>query len=328
MKSVALPAMLRWAPAPKLAENSIHATHRPNYPFIHFFIFLFCLSDGHGTTSEVPAAGTGRGKVVATTNLADAPGGPLPAGVSCPAGEGHGFRRTVHDARSGSGRDAAADPPLSLRRRNPVQRYPDGSLGARPARRLSRRRRARAATAARRDGGGGATAGAVVCRDRADPGNGAAGAFRVGDRRVCRLHADRLRRRAVHRRLLHGRGRRLAGFRRDADHGVRPAGAVRPADRAADRGDGELSVGADRCRRRDGDAVRYLGRHSLAQPVPSPCHRTGADDRRCIAPASSRGADHRLSAAGRPADRRLRDGNPASTASGWTLRWTLASPAD
>ena len=39
--------------------------------------------------------------------------------------------------------------------------------------------------------------------------------------------------------------------------------------------------------------------------VPAPCHRADAGDRACAAAASSRGAGHRLSASGRPADRRI-----------------------
>ena len=48
---------------------------------------------------------------------------------------------------------------------------------------------------------------------------------------------------------------------------------------AADRGDGDLSVGADRGRRRSGDAVRQLGRHPVAGAVSRACDRADAGDR-------------------------------------------------
>ena len=129
--------------------------------------------------------------------------------------EGGRFRRALHDAGSGRGSHAAADPPLRLRRRDPVQRHPDAALGAR-------------ARAGLREGEGPVLpplrdeAGFCALEPerrrrlrRADHGDSAPGPLRSAGRRLCRLHADRLRRRPVHRRLLHGRGRRLAGFRRD-----------------------------------------------------------------------------------------------------------------
>ena len=91
--------------------------------------------------------------------------------------------------------------------------------GARPGLARSGGRRSGAAPVAR-DGRGRRTTATPVARGgRADPGNGAAGPRRSG-----REHnTDRLRRRTVHRGLLHGRGGRLPGFRDYPPHGLRGA---------------------------------------------------------------------------------------------------------
>ena len=137
--------------------------------------------------------------------------------------------------------------------------------------------------------------------------------------------ADRLRRQPVHRRLLHGRGRRLEGFRRDPHDGACAAGAVRPADRRPGRQHGRLPVGPGRGRGADPDAVRQLGRRALAAAVPAARDRTDAADRRRAARAASRDPDHRLPAPGRRRRRRLCGDDRGQRASRWTpaptLRW-------
>ena len=167
-----------------------------------------------------------------------------------------------------------------LRCGDPVQRHPDAALGAGPGAGRTARARDRccrrcatqaAVRALRLERMPAAIAPILETVRRVRSG--------LDGRRFHRLRADRLCRRAVHRRLLHGGRRRLAGFRRHPDHGLCPAGAVRAADRAADRGDGALPVGADRGRRRSGDAVRHLGRHPVARAVPPPRHRADAGHR-------------------------------------------------
>ena len=74
------------------------------------------------------------------SDLADAPGGPLPARISgAEGGEGRLPRSRPGSRRRGRS-DAPADPPLRLRRRDPVLRHPDGALRAGPGSALRGRR--------------------------------------------------------------------------------------------------------------------------------------------------------------------------------------------
>src|SRR5690242_1676894 len=83
-----------WRPEP--ADNSVHTIHRPYHPSINSFLFLFCLSDGHGTCWKTPAAGVGRGAGLAAADLADAPGGPLSAGIPRGSDAGSGLHSAMH----------------------------------------------------------------------------------------------------------------------------------------------------------------------------------------------------------------------------------------
>src|SRR5690242_17735363 len=93
--------------------------HLPQHPFPYL---SFLLGSSYGESIEAPAALTRRRVDLATAPMADASGRPLSAGVSSAPFEGRRFHCAVHDAAVGERGHAAADPPLRLRRRNPVQR--------------------------------------------------------------------------------------------------------------------------------------------------------------------------------------------------------------
>ena len=85
---------------------------------------------------------------LAAAGLADAPGRALPAGVPRHPGQGGRLRRLEHHAGPGRRGDAAADPPLWLRRGDPVQRHPDAAVGTGSGAGIPRRGRPGAAAAA------------------------------------------------------------------------------------------------------------------------------------------------------------------------------------
>ena len=161
--------------------------------------------------------------------------------------------------------------------RHPVQRHPDAALGARPGAALRARARGRSCRrCATRPACGHSTSDRLATRARAGPGDGARGcAPEVGDATLIGFAGAPF---TVACYMVEGRGEKE--FRGRPHARLERSGAVRAADDAADRGDDPLPIGADRGRRRGGDAVRQLGRAAAAEPVPRPCHRAGGPDRR------------------------------------------------
>ena len=213
--------------------------------------------------------------------LADAPGGPLPAGV--PGGAGAGRRAsstlcytpelaaevTLQPIRR-FGFDAAilfADILLVphalganlvfVEGEGPRLSTVTGACGPRPA----------------EAGRGGARDAGAGLRDGAPRAGGAA----------ARGAADRLRRRALDGRDLHGGGARHPGPGAGAGADLPRPGDLRRADRADHRGDDRLPAGAGRGGRRGGQALRLLGgrrcRGRCSPPTPS--SRSGGSSRRC-----------------------------------------------
>ena len=86
--------------------------------------------------------------------------------------------------------------------------------------------------------------------------------------------AARVRRRAVHARLLHDRRQRQQGFRQGQEMGLWPSRIVRAADRSAGRGRRRSSRLPGRCRRRCGAAFRFTG--------PACCPRSSSSTGRSI----------------------------------------------
>ena len=248
--------------------------------------------------------------------LDDAPGGTLPARVPADPPE-RLVPGAVQDAAAGRRGHPAADPPLRLRRRDPVLR-PAGAAGG--------------------DGTGGAVhrTGAAACRrpcarptiwracplrsDQADrlrardhpPGARAAGR---GDA------AHRLRGRAVHRRHLRHRGQDRQELQRDQEAVLPRARGGAPPAGAAGRDDARLPAGAGRRRRAGDPDLRFVGRRGLARRLGA--LRAGAD----------RGAGGRGARQRRAGDllRQRRDHDPGphrrpsaptSTASTGACRWT------
>ena len=167
-----------------------------------------------------------------------------------------GFCRVLSDPRSGGGGDPAAGAPLRHGCGDPVRRHP-----------ADRRRRSGQQLDFGEDG-------PVLDRLDESDGIGRLQPGRVSRRstrftRPCgacarglagRDGADRVRRGAVDRRDLYGRGRREPRFPSDSKLGLSRSRRVCRADRPDRRGDDRLSVGADRGGRRGGAAVRQLGR--------------------------------------------------------------------
>ena len=114
---------------------------------------------------------------------------------------GRQLPRAVQDAEARGGGDAAADPPLRLRRRDPVLRPARAAGGDGPGGRVHRRRgRGCRAAARRRPISGASSRFDPAARTRLRAGDDQAGARRAG-----RHAAHRLRRRAVHGRDLRDR---------------------------------------------------------------------------------------------------------------------------
>ena len=201
--------------------------------------------------------------------LAHAPGRTLPAGVPRDPGADR-VPRALPDAGRGGRGDAAPGGEARRGRGHPLRRHPaPGRAAGRGPRVLPRGRarhpppgalggRRRAAGRARPGGDG-----ALRLRDRAPGARRARGA----------CAADRLRRGAVHRRVLPGGGRGLARLPRDEAAHVRRSRGLARAPHASRPDDRALPERADRRRRPGRPALRLLGRRARAGRLsrPSPC---------------------------------------------------------
>ena len=207
-----------------------------------------------GDDEEIPRRARRRSSADAA-DLVDAPGGTLPSRISRnPRQRALVHRLLLHAGPCGRG-DAAADPPLRLRCRDPVLRHSRHARRARAKRQLRERRGA--AAEADRDGGGffRAPRGARLVAPCARLRDGRARARRPapGNR------ADRLLRRAVDGRKLHDRGPRHARSGPGPPLRLSRARAVFGADRPARGFFGRLSRAPDPRGRRGGADFRTPG---------------------------------------------------------------------
>ena len=279
------------------------------------------------TTSDMPhlPAGSGRRDAARPSDLADAPGRTLSAGVSRAPGEGRQLPRPLLQSGAGRRGHAAADPALRLRCGDPVLRHPG----------RARRRSARSSGSSRAKdrGSNRSPMQARLGRDRSRccrrAGSGADPARPCA--RVQRSPArgdgsHRLLRRALDRGDLYGRRARHAGP--GAGQGALRA-ATQPSSRRSIDRIVEASIDyldrADRCRRRCGADLRQLGGRRSAPRISSAgaSRRRGGSSRASgrVHPA---GPHHRLSAWRRPADPGLCRGRRASMPSGSKPRSTAS----
>ena len=201
-----------------------HVFTGPITTSIHSFISSFLFKRWPWRpSSEATAAGIGGRAGLAAADLADAPGRPLPAGISRGPGQGRDFIALCTTP------ELAAEVTLQ-----PIRRYGFDAailfsdilmLPWALGQGLEYREGEGPVLPPLRDEAGvrGAAIRSASQRRSRRSWRRCAGFVRAGRRRLHRLRADRLCRRAVHGRLLHGRRRRLAGFRRDADHGLSPS---------------------------------------------------------------------------------------------------------
>ena len=211
--------------------------------------------------------------------------------------------RPLLHARARHRGDAAADPPLRLRRRHPLRRHPAGPARARRQSRLRRGRGAAALHGDRRRRISPGCARPRRCTRRSAPVYETVRAVRAA--LPAERAADRLRRRALDGGDLHDRRARHARPGAGARAHLPRPGDLRRADRADHRGDrSRYLLGAGRGGGRDRQAVRLLGglaaRAALRALLPS--RRRGGSPT-ALRAAHPGGAGHRLSARRR---RRLR----------------------
>ena len=166
-------------------------------------------------TDQEAASRACRRSIRSAAVVADAAGRTLPAGIPRVARAGRRFCRILSDPRSGGGGDPAAGAPLRHGRGDPVRRYPADRAGARAAARF-RRGRARSSTGSTRASGIGRLSLAGIAS--LDPVYETV--RRVRARAAGRDGADRVRRGAVDRRDLYGRGRREPRFPSDPKLGL------------------------------------------------------------------------------------------------------------
>ena len=155
-------------------------------------------------------------------------------------------------------------------------------------------------------------------RDRRDPRPGLRDRPPAPRRAAGRRAADRLRRRAVDRRDLHGRRPRHPGPGPGARAALPRPGDLRRAPRPHHRGDDGLPPRPDRRRGAGGQALRLLGRRPPRPALRALCDRARPAHRRDAPRRASGGAGHRLSprrgrALSRPMPRRRASTRSRST---------------
>ena len=197
-----------------------------------------------------------------TAGVVHAAGRPVAAGVPR-AARGRADARVVHAPGAGRGDHPAAGAPVRRGRGDLLLRHRAAAEG---------RRGRPGHQAGRRPGGG--TTGRDAGRRRGDPGpdpRARAVHHRVGadaGRRAGRDTADRVRRCAVHGRVVPRRGRAVQGAREDQGDDVRRPRRVGRADGQDRRDLRGLPRGAGRGGRVRGAAVRLVGRRDVAGGLP------------------------------------------------------------
>ena len=238
--------------------------------------------------------------------LDDAAGGALPAGISRAARPRGQLSRSLLQPGDGGGSHVAADPALSFRRGHPVL----GHSGRSPCTRAIGAVRGRRRPAPRPACDSGRHTWIACGARRRDVRSGLRhGAADQAEARS-RRDVDRVLRRALDGRDLHGGGPGNTRPGAGEAHGLSRAGRVRAPDRHPRFGLRALSRRTTAGRRRGGAALRHLGGRSAAARVRALVHRTGQPDRRSGAPASTEREIHRLSARRRWLARNLRRPRP------------------
>ena len=243
--------------------------------------------DGDAAGGTHDAACPRRGGDRAAPRLDDAPGRPLPAGIPGDPGGGGLVPRPLLQPGLRRRGDAPADPPLRLRRRDPVLGHPGRPPRARPGRAL-RGGRGAAPRSARRPGGVLAPAGG-----RRSGGDGASrpglrdGAT-AARRTAGRDDAAGLLRCALDGGELHDRRPRHAGPRPRAGAGRGRHRPGRRPDRPARHGADRLPRAPARGRRRRRADLRVPCRHPAARRAGLGRHRRARGRCRRERPAGCR----------------------------------------
>ena len=206
------------------------------------------------------------------------PAGTCPSIANC--APGRRLSRSVLHAGICRGSDAAADPPLQLRCRHHLLGYSGDPPRARPFGAVRSRRRA----AARPHGHAGQGRHAGLEGRLLQIGAGLRGIAPRAPRARSQDRADRLLRRAVDGRDLHGGRTGHARPGAGADDGLSPPRGVFEDHRRAGRELDPVSAGTAQGRRRRAADFRHLGRRAAAARIPALVGRADPADRRRRAP--------------------------------------------